>query len=54
MSHYDGGQGEATSLLVHYFRTVFDAQGLKWTEDNRAEIAQLVECIISAAQKQPK
>ena len=51
-TQYDGGQNEATSLLVHYFRTLFNAQGLQWNDDNTAEISQLVECIISVAQAQ--
>jgi hypothetical protein len=39
----------AKRLLVHYFRTVFEAAGLRWDSDNQAEIETAVEYLIDAA-----
>lgn len=50
MNQYDGGRGQATSLLAHYFKVVFEASGLNWNSDNEAEIKNLVDCIIDESQ----
>ena len=39
----------AAHTLKHYFRTMFEAQGLKWDSDNDAEIDGVVEGIILTA-----
>lgn len=35
----------ASGLLAHYFRTAFEAAGLKWESDNAAEIRETVEVL---------
>jgi len=41
---------EATELLTHYFRTVWERAGLTWTSDNYAEIEALVDALVAAAE----
>lgn len=42
-------QDQATSLLQHYMRTVFEKAGLPWDSDSDVEVAGIVECIVEAA-----
>ncbi len=37
------------SLLTHYFRTAFEAAGLRWDSDHASEIGQLADAIEMAA-----
>lgn len=39
----------ATRTLQHYFRTAFEAAGLRWESDYDSEIGDVVENLISAA-----
>jgi hypothetical protein len=52
MNEHDGAIGTATVLLQHYLKISWKAAGLKWTEDNDAEIEHLVGSIIAAAKEQ--
>lgn len=38
----------AKALLIHYFKTLFEAQGLQWNEDNESEIADIIDAILEA------
>lgn len=38
----------ARRVLAHYFQTIFNQTGLKWDNDNEAEIAGIVEDIVTA------
>jgi len=38
-------KARAIMLLTHYFKTVFEQAGLKFDEDNEAEIAEIINCI---------
>ena len=40
---------DAVELLIHYLQTVWVAAGLKWTDENAAEVASIVEHILDAA-----
>jgi hypothetical protein len=44
----------AKRLLTHYFSELFNVTGLKWDSDNRAELNDLVDCLIDAACDQMK
>lgn len=44
----DYAREKAKSLLTHYIEILFQAAGLRWDEDNRAEIEDIVDCIIDA------
>ncbi len=50
-NHYDNGIGRATHLLQFYMQQAYEAAGLQWGSDNDAEIEDLVECIVNAAQE---
>lgn len=45
---YDGARGTATHLLQHYFQLTAQASGVKWTGDNDAEVASIVDAILKA------
>jgi hypothetical protein len=38
-------KARAIMLLTHYFKTVFEQAGLKFDNDNEAEIAEIINCI---------
>jgi hypothetical protein len=38
----------ARHLLVHYFQLVFEKSGLRWDNDNRAEISEIADEILYA------
>ena len=38
-------KARAIMLLTHYFRTTFEQAGLKFDNDNEAEIAEIINCI---------
>ena len=40
---------KAADLFQHYFKTAFEASGLKWTSDNDTEIEAAVQLVINAA-----
>lgn len=40
---------EAKHLLVHYFRTAFEAAGLTWNGDNTAEVGSALDLLIEEA-----
>lgn len=42
----------AIAVLIHYFRTAFEAAGLGWTADNETEVRDIVENILRAADAQ--
>lgn len=39
------GQQRAADLLAHYFRTAFEAAGIRWDGDHASEIEEAVEAI---------
>jgi hypothetical protein len=43
-------QDKAADLLVYYLRTVWGAAGLRWDEDNEAEVRNLVDWLGAAAE----
>lgn len=45
----EGSKRQAVGTLSHYFRTVFEAAGIKWNGDNEAEIESIVDNLIEAA-----
>ena len=47
----DNKRGTAKDKLRHYFKTLFNACGKKWTEDNDYEIGEIIDCIIRDAQE---
>jgi len=49
IDEHDGKVGTATSILVHYFKSVFESNGLYWSPTNEAEMQQLVEAIVKAS-----
>jgi hypothetical protein len=51
MSNYLDVENRAKSLLVHYFRILFEKNNLYFEGDNVAEIELIVEWIIEAAVK---
>lgn len=40
-------KARAIMLLTHYFKTVFEQAGLKFDNDNEAEIAEIINCIFN-------
>jgi hypothetical protein len=40
----------ALNLLTFYFRSAFRAAGIRWNSDNNAEMTDLVDSLIAAAQ----
>ena len=38
-------QTQIEQFLTHYFRTVWEAAGLKWTSENYAEMSELARLI---------
>ncbi len=42
-------QDSAKHLLVYYFRLIAEEAGIKWTIDNDAEVANIVDLIIDSA-----
>lgn len=43
------GSEAAKQTLVHYFKLLFEASGVRWNEDNEAEIEGVVDDIIAGA-----
>lgn len=43
---------QAKSTLVHYFRTLFEANGLKWDSDNVTEVEGIVDDISMGVRKE--
>lgn len=52
MDKYDGKEGTATDLLIYYLKTLFEANGLKWNDDNDAEIEALIGAIINSSKSE--
>lgn len=44
-----GARDEAQVVLVHYFKTAFQAAGLNWNADNEQEVESAIDAIIRAA-----
>ena len=44
----------AIKLAQHYFEVLAKSSGINWDNDNRLEIAQLVNAIIDAAKDETK
>ena len=44
----------AKHLLAHYFKLLFDSQGLRWDYDNQAEIESIVDEIIESIRAEIK
>ena len=38
---------KASDNLVHYFKTAFEASGLRWDSDNEAEVREIVENLVT-------
>jgi hypothetical protein len=46
MTEREQRTADATRLLIHYFRTVFNAAGLPWDSDNEAEMHGLAVLLV--------
>jgi hypothetical protein len=52
-NQYDNGIGRAVHLMQFYMSSIAESAGWKWSADNDAEVQDMVECIVNAAQPQP-
>ena len=50
----DNAYAEAKELLVYYMRESWTNAGLKWGNDNTAEVENIVECIKMGIKEQIK
>lgn len=54
MDKYDRKMGTAISHIEHYFQTLFEATGKRWSSDNSAEMTTMIEAIVAASLEQFK
>ena len=54
MDKYDRKIGTATDHMGHYFQTLFEATGKRWSSDNSAEMVTMIEAIVAASLEQFK
>ena len=40
-------KGIAKRLLTHYFQTAFQGAGLRWDNDNRVEVEEIIDLIFA-------